>query len=136
MANITREEAARRKAAEAKQEVEEGGGVDLRVSENPRDPVPNVADGGPKPVTPASGTLPFDTKGTAEPLDVAQEAVDRAEAHGRVEMRTVVILRGYQPVSGPFLKEGAEVEMRIEDARFLEESGIAQSLETYKAKAK
>lgn len=133
MANLTREELAAKKAAADKAQAAEGG-VDARV-ENPREPVEPLRDGGPKPVTPASGVV-ADAKGHAEPVDVAQEAIDRSEAHNRVEMREVVFLRGYQPVTGGFIREGATKEVPIEDARFLEESGIAQSSDTYKARAR
>jgi len=134
MANLTREELAAKKAVADKAQAAEGG-VDMRVSENPREPVEPLRDGGPKPVTPASGVV-ANAKGHSEPVDVGQEAVDRSEAHNRVEMREVVFLRGYQPVTGGFIKEGATQEVPIEDARFLEESGIAQSSDTYKARAK
>ena len=138
MANISKEERARR---EAEADATKTTGMDGRT-ENPRVPVEPVSEDA-LPMTPATGAFPVGTPGHSTPDDPAELAREIADAHSRVEMREVVILRGYQPGTGGFehvsgdvgpggmLKEGAVVKMRVEDARFLEESGIAQSTDTH-----
>lgn len=124
--------------------VDPTAGFDTRAT-NPRVPVMPVREGA-APKTPAAGALNLGTPGTAEPSlddDPAEAARVKAAAHGRVELRKVVILRDYWPLAGgepltavddPTAEDA--IELPIEEARYLEESGIAQSADTYPFKAK
>lgn len=115
MANITRAEREARLAADN--------------AANPREPVSPVSDLRDEPTTDAAGGFPVGTPGTFEPSPAqdpvaAAKAVQEAASH--VPMFPVRITRGYWPMDGGAkLTEGKEIELPIEEARRLIESGGA-----------
>lgn len=139
MANITREKRARREAAAKDNDTVESAGSDARI-ENPRTPVMPVREGA-EPVTPAAGAFPVGEPGTAAPApedDPVEAAKLKQEAAQRVEMRKVVLTRDYFPRDGGARLRAVEdpdmddaIELPIEEARYVEESGIGQSVDTY-----
>lgn len=115
MANITKAEREARLAADN--------------AANPREPSSPVSDLREEPTTDAAAGFPVGTPGTFDPVP-AEDPVAAAkvvkEAAARVPMFPVRIIRGYYPVDGSGkLKEGQEVELPIEEARRLIESGAA-----------
>ncbi len=115
MANISKEERARREAQAAVE-------LDAR---NPRMPVSPVFEEADEPVTPAATALPVGTPGTVDPLPTATPPA--VEHKNQVVMFPVRILRGYWPMDGgKKLEPDTEVELPIAEARHLIESGIAE----------
>ncbi len=96
---------------------------------NPREPVSPVSELRDEPKTDAAAGFPIGTPGTFDPLpsqDPVAAVKAQQEAANRVPMFPVRIIRGYTPLDGSAkLKEGAEVELPIEEARRLIESGAA-----------
>lgn len=115
MANITKAEREAREAA--------------LLATNPREPVDPVSELRDEPTTDAAAGFPVGTPGTADPTpasDPVKAAKAIQEASARIPMFPVKMKRGYYPVDGSAkLKEGEEVELPIEEARRLIESGIA-----------
>ncbi len=115
MANISKDERERR--------------ASVLETSNPREPTPPTSDQRDEPITDAAGGFPTGTPGTAEPsplTDPVKKAELVAKAAAYVPMFPVILKRGYYPMDGSAkLAEGKKVELPIEEARRLIESGIA-----------
>lgn len=115
MANITKEERARREAQAA---------VDLDAR-NPRVPVSPVREDADEPITDGATAFPVGTPGTVDPLPAVEEP--RPPAVPPMPMFPVRILRGYWPKDGSNKLEPDTVkELPIAEARKLIEDGVAE----------
>lgn len=125
MANISREERARREAKSRENETD----AFVPELENPRVHVDPAREGA-EPMTPASGAVPA---GSPNTVDVAENEDTFARTiveSSRVPMAKVKILRTYfTDPDARRLNEGEEVDLPTEEARYLIESGIAAFIE-------
>ncbi len=131
MANISREERARREAAEAKAKADNVDGNALAMDHgNPREPVMPVLEDAPEPTTRGAAALPVGTPGTIVPdetTDPVKAAEAKAEAEKRQQYVTVRYKHGYFKQSGgEKVERGTEEDLPITDARQLIEDGVAE----------
>ena len=99
---------------------------DMRAA-NPREPVYPVSKDA-EPVTPASGAVEMGAPATplVEPPDVVVIAAPPNPGRPEPGMFDVVLKHGWvPPEGGAKLKAGTRQTVRIEDARYLIEAGIA-----------
>jgi hypothetical protein len=145
MANITKEERARREA-EAKVETpavetpvetkpETTAEAELaakyetgEILENIREPIEPVSDDAPKPVSDGASALPVGTPGHADVANPAVELTPEEEASLKaVPVIRVRLKHGWYPKDGSAkLEAGTEVELQQADGNHLIESGIAE----------
>ncbi len=98
--------------------------AESRNVDNPREPVEPVLPGA-KPVTPAAAAFRVGEPGTAdvEPIGYGF-ATDPGEQ--KTSLRKVRIKRGYFPLNGGAkLAVDSIVDVPVEEARYLQEAGIA-----------
>jgi hypothetical protein len=125
MANLTREQRAQKEAEEAAERVNE------LTDGNGRLPTEAVREGA-HPITKAAGALAVGTPGTMEPPNPEDLAVATVVTPSVVvPMRKIVFLRGYfAKEGGKKIASGTEMDLPIEDARYLIECGIAKLVDT------